>query len=182
MRVASDRKKKLPCVTTCSPGFRPSRTLTASPTGGPTFTGRSMKRPSPSAVGTYTTVRSPTDCTAPRGTTVTRPSDPLVKLTVTYMPSFNSPPRFGTSTRTLAVRAAGSTRGSMYVTRASEILLVEIADDPHRAEVRHGKQFLCRAHHLPGIHTACDDDPVGRGGHADFSYDVRGVGQPSHLL
>src|SRR5229473_59007 len=87
MRVASDRKKKLPCVTTCSPGFRPSRTLTASPTGGPTFTGRSMKRPSPSAVGTYTTVRSPTDCTAPRGTTVTRPSDPLVKLTDTHLGS-----------------------------------------------------------------------------------------------
>src|SRR2546427_13216844 len=47
VRPASARKKKLPAVTTSSPGFRPSSTSSESPRAAPSFTVRSAKRPSP---------------------------------------------------------------------------------------------------------------------------------------
>lgn len=44
-RVASARRKKLPSVTICSPGSRPSSTSTRSPMAAPSFTGRSSNCP-----------------------------------------------------------------------------------------------------------------------------------------
>jgi hypothetical protein len=45
VRAASARTKKLPSLTTRSPGFRPEMTSTVSPAGVPTLTARSTKRP-----------------------------------------------------------------------------------------------------------------------------------------
>ena len=52
VRAASARKRKLPSVTTRSPGFTPSSTCTRSPTAGPNRTERSTNRFSPSDAGT----------------------------------------------------------------------------------------------------------------------------------
>ena len=52
VRAASARRKKLPSVTTLSPGLSPSRTGTNSPVGCPSFTARSMNLPSSPSAGT----------------------------------------------------------------------------------------------------------------------------------
>lgn len=51
-RAASARRKKLPSVTTRSPGFNPSTTWIMSPTGGPSFTARSVNLASSPSIGT----------------------------------------------------------------------------------------------------------------------------------
>ena len=52
VRAASARSRKLPSVTTRSPGFTPSSTCTRSPTAGPRRTARSTNRCSSSEAGT----------------------------------------------------------------------------------------------------------------------------------
>src|SRR5262249_8043176 len=75
VREASARSRKLPSVTTRSPGLTPRSTSTSSPMVDPSSITRSVKRPSPSAAGTYTTARSPSVCTALFGTTIRRSLD-----------------------------------------------------------------------------------------------------------
>src|SRR5213594_330786 len=52
LRPASARRKKLPAVTTRSPGLSPASTWIESPRTGPSFTGRSVKRVSSPSTGT----------------------------------------------------------------------------------------------------------------------------------